>query len=163
MTSGRFRLLLLPAVLGGVLVVNEWGCGGTSAGCVQCPPMEGRYALAFGEGTDPAACASVGVQLPTGPLEVSRAGDALTAQVEDVTLRGTLYQSYDFTLLGLGSGGEDGGTRLDAMSFSGRYVPARGDGGVPTLAGNWQADYSRGAATGVQRCAVTRPFTATRQ
>lgn len=163
MTSGRFLFPFVPWVLAGALVVNTLGCSGGSGGCTNCPPMEGRYALVLGEGTDSAGCRDVAPRLPQGPLEVSRQGSALSATLDGVTLSGTLYQTYDFRLLALGD--EDGGTpgRLESETLLGRYVPAAGDGGVVSLVGDFQGDFTSSSAAGTVRCSVTRSFTATRQ
>ena len=124
--------------------------------------MEGRYALELGDGTDSAGCQQVTPRLPQGPLEVRRQDSVLSATLDGVTLSGTLYQTYDFRLLALGD--EDGGSgRLESETLLGRYVPGVGDGGVPTLVGDFEGDFTSSSASGTVRCSVTRSFTATRQ
>jgi hypothetical protein len=164
MTSGRFRFPTLPLTFAGALLLAS-GCGGSSQGCIDCPPMEGRYALALEPGTLPSSCDGVPVELPVGPLDVSRQGSELTASLDRLTLRGTLYGTYDFSLVGNNLGQEmDGGTRgPDSALLSGRYIPAIGDGGVPRLVGDWQGNYSSTTAGNTRRCSVTRSFTAARQ
>lgn len=162
MTSGRFGDSPGAALLLAALALNTWGCSGSTGGCVQCPPMAGRYALAFGDGSDSADCKSAPVSLPQGPLDVTQEGDALSADLNGLTLRGTLYQTYDFTLLGLTD--TDGGLGpSDSQSLNGRYVPVVTDGGVPTLVGEFQADATRTTGAGTLHCTMTRSFTATRQ
>ncbi len=164
MTSGRFRFLTFPLTLAGALLIAS-GCGGTSQGCIDCPPMEGRYGLELEPGTLPSSCEGVTVTLPMGPVDVSRQGSDVTATLDGLTLRGTLYATYDFSLVGNSLGQElDGGTRgPDSAILSGRYIPAIGDGGVPRLVGDWQGSFSSTTAGNPRRCSVTRPFTATRQ
>lgn len=165
MTSGRFPLPTFPLVLAGALALGASACnGGSSAGCIQCAPMEGRYTLEMDPGTNPPACSDIPVTLPEGPLDVSRQNSDLTAELDGLTLRGTLYQTNDFSLVGSSLGGEDGGIPgLDSANLSGRYVPGVGDGGVPKLVGDWLGNFSSTSAGGTKRCSVTRSFTATRQ
>jgi hypothetical protein len=164
MTSGRFRFPTLPLTFAGALLIAS-GCGGSSQGCIDCPPMEGRYGLALDPETSPSSCEGVPVELPVGPLDVSRQGSEVTANLDGLTLRGTLYATYDFSLVGNSLGQEtDGGTQWpDSASLSGRYIPAIGDGGVPRLVGDWQGNFSSTTAGNIRRCSVTRSFTATRQ
>lgn len=164
MDSGRFRFPTLPLTFAGVLLIAS-GCGGSSQGCINCPPMEGRYGLALDPETSPSSCEGVPVELPEGPLDVSRQGSDVTATLDGLTLRGTLYATYDFNLVGNSLGQPmDGGTRgPDSAILAGRYLPAIGDGGVPRLVGDWQGNFSSTSAGGTRRCTVTRSFTATRQ
>jgi hypothetical protein len=165
MTSGRFPFPTLSLPLLGVLLLAPGCGGGTSQGCLQCPPMEGLYGLELEPGTTPSSCDGVTVTLPEGPLEVSRQGSELAATLDGLTLRGTLFQTYDFNLVGNSLGQEtDGGTQgPDSTILSGRYIPAIGDGGVPRLVGDWQGNFSSTTAGNPRRCSVTRSFTATRQ
>lgn len=165
MTSGRFRFTTFPLALSAALLLAPGCGGGSSQGCIECPPMEGLYGLELEPGTTPSSCDGVTVTLPQGPLDVSRQDSDVTATLDGMTLRGTLYQTYDFTLVGNGLGQEaDGGTRWpDSTILSGRYIPAIGDGGVPRLTGNWQGSFSSTSAGSTRRCSVTRSFTATRQ
>ena len=165
MTSGRFAFPTLPLMLAPALLLLASGCGGTSRGCIQCPPMEGRYTLELEPGTTPSTCSGVTVELPDGALEVNRQGSDITATLDGLTLRGTLFQTYDFSLVGNSLGQQtDGGTGgPDSTILSGRYIPAIGDGGVPRLVGDWQGNFSSTLAGGTRRCSVTRSFTALRQ
>ncbi|WNG16536.1 hypothetical protein [Cystobacter fuscus] len=162
MTSGRIPSPELAALLVSLAVA---GCGGSSQGCIQCSPVDGRYALEFGTGMTPGTCQGVTVTLPQGPLELTRQGSELTGTLDGLTLRGTLYESNDFNLLGSSVGSMDGGTAgLESESLTGRYVAGVGDGGVDRLIGDWQGNYFASTSTGsTRRCSVTRPFTATRQ
>ncbi|WP_257446930.1 hypothetical protein [Archangium lipolyticum] len=164
MTSGRFWFPTFVLSFTGAVLLASSGCGGTSRGCLQCPPMEGRYALELSPGTLPSSCNGVTVELPEGPLEVARQGGDITATLDGVTLRGTLYDTYDFGLVGGGAEPTDGGTGgPESSSLTGRYIPAVGDGGVPRLEGDWQGNFASSSAGGPRRCSVTRSFTATRQ
>jgi hypothetical protein len=161
MTTGRIPSSGLAAFL---LCLAVAGCGGTSQGCIQCSPVDGRYALEFGTGVTPGSCQGVTVTLPQGPLDMTRQGSELTAQLDGLTLRGTLYESNNFNLLGSSVGNMDGGTAgLESESLTGRYVAGVGDGGVDTLIGDWQGNFTSTSTGGPRRCSVTRPFTATRQ
>ncbi|OJH38954.1 hypothetical protein [Cystobacter ferrugineus] len=161
MTSGRIHSPELVVLL---LSLTAAGCGGTSQGCIQCSPIDGRYALEFGDGMTPGTCQGVTVTLPQGPLDMTRQGSELTAQLDGLTLRGTLYQTNDFNLLGTRAGSMDGGTAgLESENLTGRYVAGVGDGGVDKLIGDWQGNFASTSTGGTRRCSVTRPFTATRQ
>ncbi|MFY0568037.1 hypothetical protein ACN28E_29970 [Archangium lansingense] len=165
MTSGRFSFPTFALTLAGALLLAPGCGGGSSQGCTDCPPMEGTYGLEWAPGTTPSACDGMTVTLPEGPLEVSRQGSELTATLDGLTLRGTLYRTYDFSLAGNSLGQQsDGGTQWpDSTVLSGRYIPAIGDGGVPRLAGEWLGNFSSTMAGNTRRCSVTRSFTAPRQ
>ncbi|WNG47948.1 hypothetical protein F0U60_30260 [Archangium minus] len=172
MTSGRFRFPTFSLITLGALMLTASACdGGSSQGCTQCPPIEGRYTLELDPGTTPASCSGVSVVLPKGPIEVSQQGSNVTATLDGLTLRGTLYSTNDFNLMGFGTSQMDGGTgQMDggtsgpeSASLTGSYVPAVGDGGVPRLEGDWQGNFSSTSSGTTRRCSVTRPFTATRQ
>jgi hypothetical protein len=166
MTSGRFGFPTCTFLCALALLTVSTGCTGAgNSPCSDCPPMEGRYALRLEENTLPDNCDGVTVVLPEdGPLEVSRQRSEVTATLQGMTLRGTLYRTYDFSLLGFGNESGDGGIGgLESVSLSGRYVPAMGDGGVPRLTGEWQGTYSANSGGAPRFCTVTRPFTAPRQ
>ncbi|PTL85404.1 hypothetical protein [Vitiosangium sp. GDMCC 1.1324] len=166
MTSGRFRFPTFPlTTLVGALALASSACGGgSSQGCTQCAPIEGRYTLVLEPGTNPSSCSGVTVTLPQGPLDVSRQDSDISAELDGLTLRGTLYQTNDFSLVGNSLGQEDGGTPgPESATLAGLYVPGVGDGGVPRLVGDWQGNFSSTSAGGTKRCSVTRSFTATRQ
>ncbi len=165
MTSGRFPFPTFSLTLAGTLLLAP-GCGGGAAqGCTECPPMEGTYGLVLDPGTTPSSCDGVTVTLPEGHLEVSRQGSGLSATLDGLTLSGTLYRTYDFSLVGNSLGQQtDGGTDWpDSTILSGRYIPAIGDGGMPRLVGDWQGIFSSTTAGNTRRCSVTRSFTAARQ
>ncbi|HEY0095893.1 MAG TPA: hypothetical protein VGB96_16310 [Archangium sp.] len=164
MTSGRFWFP--TCALSGVLALlsTSTGCTGGGSPCSNCPPIEGRYALQLEESPLPEDCGDVTVVLPQGTLEVNRQGSDVTALLNGMTLRGTLYTTYDFNLVGVGAETMDGGIGgLESASLTGRYIPAIGDGGVPRLRGDWQGTYSGTSGGGTRYCTVTRPFTAPRQ
>jgi hypothetical protein len=168
MTSGRFWPL--PAALAGALaLLLAPGCGeNVGQPCTtQCGQIEGSYELHLGDAGVPADCANLGVRLPEGPLAITRAGAQLGGSVEGVTMRGTLYQSGDFTLLGSRAGSPDGGTGdSTSFSFNGRFQAAREDAGTPaSLAGTFNGTYTRSGGPGgaARTCTVNRPYTATRE
>ena len=165
MTSGRFGIPTCTLSGALALLLTSTGCpGGGGAPCTDCPPIEGRYAPQWEDSGLPDNCQGVTVVIPEGPLEVGRQGSDVTAQLQGMTLRGTLYRTYDFSLLGIGSESTDGGIGgLESASLTGRYIPAIGDGGVPRLRGDWQGTYSGTSGGGTRFCTVTRPFTAPRQ
>ncbi|SES79008.1 hypothetical protein [Stigmatella erecta] len=151
MTSGRLWLA--------ALCLLSTGCDDEGAPCTDCPAIEGRYALAFAEGTVPAACASQGVGLPQGPLDLQRTGSQLTGSMEGVALQGSVYTNSSFLLLG--SQGLDGGS--DSLSFSGNYSAGNPDGGTQAqLTGSLTRGYTR-AGSSTAPCSLVRSFTATRQ
>ncbi len=158
MNSGRFWLIV--ATLAGTTATLSGGCGESAAPCTTCPPIEGRYALEYGAGTIPPDCTALAVALPEGPLDIQRVGSQLSGSVDGVALQGTVFSTYDFSLVST-VGPTDGGT--DTLSFSGRYASARGDGGTGQLAGSFSGTYSRNTPQGTRRCSLTRPFTATQQ
>ncbi|ADO72333.1 hypothetical protein [Stigmatella aurantiaca] len=150
MTSGRLWLVAL-GLLG-------TGCDGGTAACTDCPPIEGRYDLEFAEGTLPAACVSEGVGLPTGPLDIQRAGAQLTGSVAGVTLQGSIYPNSTFLLLG--NQVADGGS--DSLNFTGNYTPGSADGGTAAqLSGAFTRGFTRAGSTNAP-CSLTRAFTAAR-
>jgi hypothetical protein len=155
MTSGRFWLIAAALVTTATAVAA--GCGDSGAPCTTCPPIEGRYALEFEAGTIPADCASLGVGLPQGPLDIQRTGAGLTATLEGVPMEGTLYQTYDFSLLGTQPSLDGGSTQF---TVSGRYTPTRVDGGMGSISGSFTGTYARGSAQGTRRCSVFRAYTA---
>lgn len=163
MISGRFRFPTFALTLAGALW-GASGCTGGSQGCTDCPPIEGHYGFTLGPETDPSACSGMTVVLPRGPLDMTREGSTVSATLDGMTLRGTLYDTYDFNLVGNTVGQSDGGTGApESASLSGRYIPALGDGGVPRLVGNWQGNFSSTSGGESRSCSETRSFTATRQ
>ncbi len=162
MTSGRFWFPTCTFMLAGTLLAASQGCGGGGSPCSECPPLEGRYALEWQEDPLPTACNGLTVTLPVGPLDVQQRGSNVTATLDGLTLRGTLYTTYNFNLVGFADGTADGGTGgPDSASLSGRYIPVIRDGGVPRLEGNWLGDFSGANGGGTRHCTVTRSFTAT--
>lgn len=158
MTSGRFWLI--AATLTGTAVALSPGCGDDNEPCTSCPSIAGRYPLDFADDTVPADCAALNVALPKGPLEIQHTDSELTASLEDVPLRGTLYQSLDFTLLGTQAQLDGGSTQLN---LSGRYMPGAPDGGTGRLSGTFTGTYTRGSAQGARRCTINRSYTAPQQ
>lgn len=188
MTSGRFPRRVRPLV-GALALASATGCGGgTLQPCdSNCPSMEGRYALRYEDGgfNDTGECGQLPLDLPEGPLTLTRSVSQLTGTLEGQTLNGTLYNTGEFILLGTGPTGGDAGFGDNlSLHLSGTYTPPRtgrptvgdggtaGDGGTPALDGgeaqlsglfNGTRTRSAGAGSASQRCQVTRRFTATRQ
>jgi hypothetical protein len=158
MTSGRFWLIATGLALTATAVAA--GCGNVGAPCTTCAPIEGRYPLEFEAGSLPADCASLGVGMPQGPLDIQRSGAGLTATLDGVPMEGTLFQSNDFSLLGAQAALDGGSTQF---SLSGRYTPTARDGGTGSISGSFTGSYARGSAQGTRRCAIFRGYTATQQ
>jgi hypothetical protein len=167
MTSRRFWLFTaalarpLMTTAMATAMATALGCGGTGAPCTHCPPIEGRYPLEFAAGAVPTDCASLGVALPKGPLDIQRAGSQLTATMDDVSLQGTVYQSAEFNLLG-SQVPQDGGSSTQ-FSLTGTYTPGRPDGGTGKISGSFTGSYARPSAQGTSRCTLPRAYTATQQ
>jgi hypothetical protein len=159
MNSGRFWLIVAALATSAVALSAACGNGGGSP-CTNCPPMEGRYGVAFAAVTSPDECAPLGVTLPQGPLDVARAGAALTATWDGIEMEGTLYQSLDFNLLGADAQLDGGRT---TFSLNGRYTPGSTDGGMGMLSGSFTGTYTRGSPQGQQNCSLFRPYTAAQQ
>lgn len=129
------RLRLLVTL--GVVVT---GCT-DAVPCHSCPPVDGVYAVDWGDGgssMDAGRCPVTGPRVPTWTL--LQRDTQITATIAGVNLGGTLYDSYDLVL----SGAEgtlnyrmhaltipegtstDGGIKLRG-TFTTRTVPATGD------------------------------------
>ncbi len=162
MTSGRFAPLG-AAALTAVLTLAASGCGDAAPRCTDCPAMEGRYRMDFGDGGVPGECSQMSVDLPRGrPLDITREEDALTGTLEGVTLRGTVSAQGSFSMSGNTPGSPDGGvTRTE--SLAGVYTPPVQDGGTARLAGTFSGTFTRAGPGGPQRCNVVTPFSATRE
>ncbi len=158
MTSGRFWMM--AAVLAGAVLGPAVGCGGGGTPCTTCAPIEGRYPLEFAAGTLPSDCVA-GVALPTGPLDIQRSGNGLTATLDAVPMQGTLYQSTEFNLLG-SQALQDGGSSTQ-FSISGTYTAGKPDGGLGQIAGSFTGTYTRPTAQGSGRCSIFRAYTAAQQ
>ncbi len=151
-TVGR-GLLVCLAVLA--------ACDSDNRPCTTCPPIEGRYALAFESTTNTGSCQ--GVNPPAGgTLVIGRQAATLTGSFppyED--LRGTIYTGGDFTLSG--SVNTDGGTPSSTVSIRGVYRAVVRDGGVASLDGTWLEIHQRSSPSGATECSLDRAFDATRQ
>ncbi|MCK8502262.1 hypothetical protein OWM54_00925 [Myxococcus sp. MISCRS1] len=161
MTTGRLTLTGL-AVLATALGLGAPGCGDSAAPCTDCPAMEGRYRMAFGDAGVPAECLNLGVELPRNrPLDVTRSADRLIGNLEGVGLLGTISAEGSFSMAGTGPG-QDGG-RMDTLSLAGRYTSPEGDGGTARLDGTFTGNFSRPGVEPPQRCSFVTPFSATRE
>ncbi|QSQ25646.1 hypothetical protein JY651_12250 [Pyxidicoccus parkwayensis] len=159
MTIGRFT----PAVLTVVLSLVASACGDGVSPCTDCPAIEGRYRMGFGDAGAPAECTQLGVDLPRNkPLDISRTGGALTGKLERVSLRGTVSAQGTFNLTGNAAGTPDGGLG-SMLSLTGFFTPPVTDGGTASLAGTYTGNFTRAGQNGSQRCDIVSPFSATRE
>lgn len=180
MTSGRFWRCATAAAV----ALLAAGCSNVSPCGANCPAIEGTYTLDFanadgGLGTD---CEALNVELPKGPLAITRQGSDLSATLDGVALNGAIYTTSNFTLSGGGSVG-DGGTagQIASLSLTGTFTSPHGgtvtggdggtgdggtppavDGGAAQLSGSFFGSWST-QGEGARRCNVSRPFTGTRQ
>lgn len=162
LNTGRLTLTGVAA-LALALGLGAPGCGDGASPCTDCPPVEGRYRMAFGDGGVPADCILLGVELPRGrPLDITRSGDRLIGNLEGVGLLGNVSAEGSFTLAGSFGGAMDGG-RMDTLSLAGRYTSFEGDGGTARLDGTYTGNFSRPSGTAPQRCSLITPFSATRE
>lgn len=158
MTSGRFWLIAAALATPAIVAI---ACGGNNAPCSTCAPIEGHYPLEFAAGDVPTECASLGVALPKGALDIQRAGSQITATLDDVPMQGTLFQSSEFNLLGT-QAATDGGSGTQ-FAFSGTYTPGRPDAGTGHLSGSFTGTYTRPSPQGSGHCTLPRAYTATQQ
>jgi len=162
MTSGRFAPPS-TAVLTAVLTLATSGCGDEGPRCTDCPALEGRYRMGFGDGGVPDECTPLAVNLPQGePLDITRTGAELTGTLQGVSLRGTVSGQGSFSLSGNAASSPDGGV-AKTLSLAGFYTPPVQDGGTARLAGTYSGNFTRAGPVGPQRCNVVSPFSATRQ
>lgn len=88
----------------------------------------------------------------TTALVVMQDSEKLSAELEGLAARGTLLDSYDFSL-SASSNSLDGG--LDVVALSARYIPATTPDAGARLRGRLTQTYQRGAST----CDVATPVT----
>lgn len=151
----RLLVCVGSLILAGAAAIH--GCGPSDTlPCNDCPEVSGQWMLHYETGTAPsAACEQLGKTTPPEVLELAQVGSGLTSTFDGVELRGTLYDTFDFSLNGTQQDG-DGGTT--SITLSGRYVPALAatDAGE-RLQGNFVGRYGEGAA-----CVLSRGYTAER-
>jgi len=108
---------------------------------------------------------------------LTRSASQLTGSLNGgQTLSGTLYNNDEFSLLGSGPASPDAGVgdTLSASLTGNAIAPSggvtgadggtpAGDGGVAQLSGTFNGTRTRSGGGTLQRCQVTRRFTATRQ
>jgi hypothetical protein len=140
-----FALLVL------ILVV---GCGDQRP-CASCPDISGPYLASWQNGFPLDGCPTQGPR-PVN-LNLTQMGNRVSALIDGQELRGTLFDTFDFSL----SGGMTGVMNENQYSLLARAVVDSGgrtDGGVPTtkvrLAGS--LTLRRGM------CDLTERFTADR-
>lgn len=159
MTSGRFAPVG-AALVSAVLTITTPGCGNDANRCTDCPAIEGRYRMEFGDAGTPGECTQLGVALPDGqPLNIARTEDRLTGTAAGLSLQGSISTQGAFSLSG-SSASTDGGVS-GTLSLAGSYTPPVGDGGTARLAGSFVGGFSRQG--GPQRCSLNSPFSATRE
>lgn len=122
-----------------MVLVVVFGCS-TALPCTTCPPIDGTYAVTWKDdaGTPNAQCP--GPRVATWAL--AQRGTQVTSTIGDLTLGGTLYDSYDL-LMSASSVAVSyrlkalvipEGTSLDAgVRLEGTFTTSQpsGDGGVP--------------------------------
>ena len=143
----------LPTLL--LLAVIASGCESTPE-CNDCPPVGGTWAMEFSNvGALPEACTAVGVFSMEGPLELTQVGAALTGTLDGVALRGSVLETWEFTVNG--STSSDGGTSR-SLALNGRYGPETTPDAGDRLVGNLTQSLGAGEDT----CIFTLGYTATR-
>ncbi len=101
-------------------------CGNSQPCSTTCPPVEGVWFLQFIAPVFPCDGGTAGE--PPATVSFTREGSVLRGAVDGVELRGTVYDTFDFTL----NGTMPGGGR--EISLRGRYVPAStSDGGNDSI------------------------------
>lgn len=161
MTSGRFAPSS-AAFLTALLTITTLGCGNGASPCTDCPAIEGRYRLDFGDAGTPAACGQQGVALPDGELlDIDQTEGRLTTTVLGVPLQGTVSSRGSFSLSGsrTATAGGLGGS----LSLAGSYTPPVEDGGTARLTGSFVGNLAPQGASDAQRCNLNSPFSATRE
>lgn len=162
MTTGRFALTGIAALAIAATLATQ-GCSDDTIACDNCPAVEGRYRMNFGDGGVPADCTLIGVDLPRGqPMDITRTGASLAGKLEGVGLSGNVSAEGSFTLAGTQAGAPDGGISVN-LSLAGRYTPPEGDGGTARLDGTFTGNFSRPSTNAPQRCGIVVPFSATRE
>ena len=128
--------------------------------CSSCPNIQGVYDLRFDDSSGtPAECVTLGVSDPVGPLTLGQFGSGLTGTLGGTALRGTLYDTFDFSLSGVpdSDGGTTGGVTLHC-----RFIQGVADGG-DSLRGTWGTTVHQSRGTGPVDCTLNRPVTGSRR
>jgi hypothetical protein len=133
-----------------VFLLPACDCGDQRA-CSDCPPLEGRYAMAYDDETASADCSAIRPPAEPAELELSRVGSTARTTVAGVELSGTVFDSFTFSLTGNGAG--DGGQL--SMNLRGTFVPPSSvtDGGTQ-LRGTYSADITGGGKS----CSTSRGY-----
>ena len=138
-----------------VVVLTAMACGDARP-CSNCPQVAGRYRLAFANDAGVlTGCASAPQAPSPFELELQQSGSVVRAFIEGVEYRGTLLDTYDFSLQASATD-TDGG--LSTERVRARFIegaPDAGDG----LRGTWVSARATGAST----CELERPFTGRRE
>lgn len=123
------------------LVVAAVSCSGNNETCRTCPPVEGNWSMTYED--PPSPCP--GARQPPSTLTITRVGSLVRATVDDTTMAGTAFDTFDFTLRGdfgdllADAGSRDGGgARLDHAELRAKFIPGTGDGGTDRLSGTWE-------------------------
>jgi hypothetical protein len=103
-----------------------------AAPCTMCPPIEGtwnmQYAAPITQG-----CNNTVLAAAPNSVQIGRMGSQLTCAIDLLPMTGTLYDTYDFSIIGNESQ-LDGGSR--SVQLRGHYIPGPHDGGGDTLSGS---------------------------
>ena len=118
--------------------------------CSNCPAMEGTYAFTWqAPTTNVTGCSRLTTPRPS-MLTFNRVGSSLTSSLDGQELRGTLFDTYDFTL----SGGVD-----IASNLRGRLVTGS-DAGAIRLTGTLRTSLGVADAGLGHRCDYEEKFVA---
>lgn len=138
-----------------VVLLGTLACGDARP-CASCPQVAGRYALDFAHDAGVlTGCAAAPMAPSPTALELLQSGSVVRTFIDGVEYRGTLLDTYDFSLQASATD-VDGGLsteRIRARFLEG--APDAGDG----LRGTWTTARASGSAT----CELERPFTGRRE
>ena len=118
--------LLLRVLLATVMLVPLAACNDNQPCTTNCPAIEGVWFLQYIAPVFPCDGGSAGE--PPATVAFSREGSVVRGAIDGVEVRGTVYDTFDFTLNGTSPDGARN------VSLRGRYKPATGsDSGDETL------------------------------
>ncbi len=133
--------------------------------CSDCPAVEGTYDMAYAEQSRLGSCAIAPPPAPAA-LELTRVGSTVRVANPGLDLVGTLFDTWDFTLLGghASDGGTPDGREVeDTISARGHFVPPGADGGA-AIRGTWDTSTLQTSAAGSSaECSVSLAFTGKRR
>lgn len=140
-----------------VVMVPLWllGCGDQRP-CTSCPQVDGAYLVSWQQGFPQMGCPDKGPQ-PVN-LNFSQQGNQLSVLVGGEELRGTLYDTYDFSV--------SGGRGDVSYSLRGRAVvsgpSAQADGGAVRSSVHLVGTLFTRTGSGAKACDLSENYTADR-